>query len=358
MVMQAEPIKIGWLIDFARPGGPSVERQRSFEMRFAEAVENGELDRPVQLVIREAQGLPMGSAESVVRTYYELAEEQVLGILGPGIADNCLVAQPLAEEFGIPTLNWPGTEHSRGVYGFHFQLGSLPDEGPMIVDELVKRGHETVAVIRDQSPIGAEYFDYFDQACVRTGFRIVSDQRVSPIATDLTTAVQRSQASGASSLVYLGFGQIIPHLGRALAEADWAPPRFMNTAFLHGYATAEALQALEGWVGVDMVDRDNTVTQAFWERYEKRYGERPVGPGPLCLYDVATMAVEGLRWAPILTADGFRQGLERAHQIPSVCGGAGTVMGFAPWDHAAYKGPDWLLFQEVKNGKQQPYQKA
>ena len=70
------------------------------------------------------------------------------------------------------------------------------------------------------------------------------------------------------------------------------------------------------------------------------------------------MVVDGLRWAPILTADGFRQDLERAQQIPSVCGGAGTVMGIAPWDHAAYKGPDWLLFQEVKNGKQQPYQKA
>ena len=36
----------------------------------------------------------------------------------------------------------------------------------------------------------------------------------------------------------------------------------------------------------------------------------------------------------------------------------GTVMGFGPWDRAAYKGPDWLLFQEVRDGAYRPFAKA
>jgi hypothetical protein len=59
-----------------------------------------------------------------------------------------------------------------------------------------------------------------------------------------------------------------------------------------------------------------------------------------------------------MTAAGFRRGLERAHQIPSACGGAGTVMGFSPWDRAAYKGPDYILFQKVEGGAYRPYNKA
>ena len=357
---QAESIKIGVLLDIVSgpDSSPLLSAVRACELRFEEALESGELDRPVQLIIHMANGLPSGTAEAVTIAYEALLAERVIGIVGPGVTDNCLVTQPLAERHAVPTLNFPGTEHSRGVYGFQFQLGSLSDEGPMIVAELVNRGHASVAVIRDQSAIGAEYFDYFDQACQRFGLAIVSDQRVSPVATDLSAAVAAVKASAAPALVYLGLGLVVAPLAAALAAANWAPPRFINTAFLHGYMNPDALAALEGWVGVDMVDPNNAVSQAFLDRFEKRYGERPNDPLHTCFYDMATMTVEGLRWAPVLTSDGFRRGLERAHQIPSACGGAGTVMGFSPWDRAAYKGPDWLLFQTVRDGRYQPFAKA
>ncbi|MCU1346347.1 MAG: hypothetical protein JWL70_2613 [Acidimicrobiia bacterium] len=358
MVMQSEPIRIGLLLDVSMPDGSLLPGVEAVNFRFQEAVENGELDRPVEIIIRSAKGLPAGSAANVEDAFEELAAERVLGIIGPGVTDNCLVTQPMAESFKIPTLNFPGTEHSRGEFGFHFQLGSLSDEGPMIVTELIARGHTNVGVIRDQSPIGAEYFDYFDQACVRTGLAIASDQRLSPIATDATAQIAAIKASGATALVYLGLGLVIPALREALTAAGWEPPRFMNTAFMHGYANPVILEALEGWVGVDMYDRGNRAAQAFLDRFEKKHGERPEGPVYPVFYDMATMTVEGLRWAPVLTADGFRRGLERVHQLPATCGGEGTVMGFSPWDRAAYKGRDWLLFQTVRNGRFEPFEKA
>jgi branched-chain amino acid transport system substrate-binding protein len=360
MKRQAAPIKIGALFDMVDDAGVSFMQNtaRAIEFRFDEAITNGELDRPVQLITRTVDGLPSGTAEGIERAWLELRDEGVLGIIGPGVTDNCLVTQPLAERHGIPTLNFPGTEHSRGVYGFHFQLGSLSDEGPMIVRELIKLGHNSVGVIRDQGALGGEYYDYFDQECIRTGLRVTTDQRVSAVAQDLTAAVKAVKASKATCLVYLGLGLVIPQMGAALKAAKWDPPRYMNTAFMHGYSSTDALAALEGWVGVDMVDMANPVTKAFLDRFEKRFGERPVDPLHTCFYDMATMTVEGLRWAPILNADGFRQGLQRAHQLPSACGGAGTVMGFSPWDRAAYKGPDYILFQKVEGGAYRPYKKA
>jgi branched-chain amino acid transport system substrate-binding protein len=352
-----DPVKVGVLLD-AMDGpdsSPMSAAVSAIRLRFDEALERGELDRPVELVVRLANGLPAGSAVNIVEAYEALVGAAVLGIIGPGVTDNCLVTQPLAEAHGIPTLNFPGTEHSRGVYGFHFQLGSLPDEGPLLLDELLHLGHDRIALIRDQGPIGAEYFDYFDQACQRYGVSLIADRRVSPVATDLSAAVTDVKASGAAALVYLGLGLVIPALARALAGASWAPPRFMNTAFMHGYANPAALAGLEGWVGVDMIDEENDVWRDFLDRYQARHETRPEDPLHACFYDMATMTVEGLRWAPVLTADGLRAGLERVHQLPSVCGGAGTVMGFGPWDRAAYKGPRWLVLREVRDGRYRPY---
>jgi len=358
IAMNSEPIKIGLLLDVALPDGSPLREIQAIELRFEDALASGEIDRPIELVTRQAHGLPSGTGANVVRAFQELAREDVLGILGPGITDNCLVTQPLAESYRIPTLNFPGTEHSRGEYGFQFQLGSLSDEGPLIVNELLALGHTKIGVVRDQSPIGAEYFDYFDQACVRNGLTIASDRRLSPIATDANAAVASAKESGATALVYLGLGLTVPAVTAGLKALSWDPPRFLNTAFLFGYIDPAALAALEGWVGVDMIDEENRTYQEFLSRFEKRYGYRPLGPLAPCFYDMATMTVEGLRWAPELTADGFRRGLERAHQLPAAAGGEGTVMGFSPWDRAAYKGRDWLLFQTVRNGRYEPYAKA
>lgn len=360
MKTNARPVKIGVLLDIADDAGnsPMAPSVKAIEMRFAEAAESGELDREVELVTRMVNGLPSGTGQAIARAYEELAAEGVLGVIGPGVTDNCIVTQPMADAYGIPTMHFPGTELCRGEYGFHFQLGSLTDEGPLIIDELLRLGHGSVAVIRDLGAIGDEYFAGFDLACLRTGMQVAADVRVSPVAVDLTAAVARAKASGAPALVYLGLGLVTPALSAALAAARWAPPRFMNTAFLHGYMSADARRALEGWVGVDMVDLDNPVTKVFFDRLERRVGERSESPLHSCFYDMATMMVEGLRWAPVLTGEGLRRGLERAHQLPSACGGAGTVMGFAPWDRAAYKGPNWLLLRTVKDGKYQPYRRS
>ena len=58
----AEPIKVGYLMDFTLPPGFPEEMKadftQTFEIVFDEAVQQGVLDRPLQMVYREVEGLP------------------------------------------------------------------------------------------------------------------------------------------------------------------------------------------------------------------------------------------------------------------------------------------------------------
>jgi len=69
----AEPIKVGYLMDFTLPPGFPDEMKADFtqvfDIVFDEAVEQGLLDRPVQMIYREVEGLPKGSVKAVIDAY-------------------------------------------------------------------------------------------------------------------------------------------------------------------------------------------------------------------------------------------------------------------------------------------------
>ena len=63
---------------------------QSFDLVFDEAVEQGLMDRPVQMIYREVEGLPKGSVKAVIDAYGELVDEGCLVVFGPNITDNCV----------------------------------------------------------------------------------------------------------------------------------------------------------------------------------------------------------------------------------------------------------------------------
>lgn len=77
----AEPIKVGYLMDFTLPPGFPEELfasfTQTFDLIFEEALEQGLLDRPVQMIYREVEGLPKGSVKAVIDAYGELVDEGV-----------------------------------------------------------------------------------------------------------------------------------------------------------------------------------------------------------------------------------------------------------------------------------------
>jgi hypothetical protein len=50
------------------------------------------------------------------------------------------------------------------------------------------------------------------------------------------------------------------------------------------------------------------------------------------------------------------EGLERISQVPAALGGAGTIMGFGPWERTALKGPDYLVLRQMRGTETVRYQ--
>lgn len=345
------PFKVGFLDEGL--SDDDAEFDRGFgsvlRMRFAEALENNELDRPVELVVARGAGLPRGTAQAVQQAWTQLADQGCLIILGPGITDNCLAVRSLHEARGIPTIGFPGTSGMRGEYGFQYQLGSLTDDSTLIARAIAGQGRHTVAIIRDSSPIGETYFQAFAEEAARTGLEIVADSKCSPNEVSLERFVAKSRAPKPDALAYLGFGAVLLTLSRDLTAAEWDPPRFTTTAGMHFYSkTNDEREAMSGWVYVDQVDEQNSVLSDLLDRYEKAYGTRPFSPITGCAYDMATLAVYGLRKATVYTPEGVKEGLERIQLVPSALGAAGTVQGFGPWERSALKGADYLLLRQMQ----------
>ena len=125
---------------------------------------------------------------------------------------------------------------------------------------------------------------------------------------------------------------------------------------MHFYSkTVEEKHEMSGWVYVDQVDEDNVTLSRMLDRFEQQTGSRPFDPITAGMYDMATLAVLGLRYATVFTPEGVMEGLERIHQIPAALGGAGTVQGFGPWERTALKGPDYLVLREMRGSETVKY---
>jgi hypothetical protein len=57
---------------------------------FKQAIEQGLIDRPIEIIYREVEGLPKGSVKAVIDAYGELCDEGCWAVIGPHITDNAV----------------------------------------------------------------------------------------------------------------------------------------------------------------------------------------------------------------------------------------------------------------------------
>jgi len=338
----AKPIVVGVLGD--RPGDQSALVGVMRDVVDA-AVASGRIDRPVQFVVDITDGLPEGTAASVTAGFHRLVAQDALVIMGPTVTDNGLVATELADEFRIPCCNWTGSDRTRSEWMFHYQIGSLEEEPHLIAGHLASLGHRRVALVQDRSPIGNRYGSFFESATERVGLQITSKTLISPVSSDLSQTVRDVRQGEIDALVYLGLGLSAGTLGRAMAEADWHPPVFTNSALMFGYAFPEWVKNWEGWTYVDAWSEKNT-------RLQELLAARPDGATvfPMTVAagdDMGRLLVEALAGAEILTRAAVKEAFERIKCLPATLGEPGTTLGFGHWDRAALKGGFILLRQWV-----------
>ena len=269
----AEPIKIGYLMDFKLPDLYPQEMKEDlsnpFDLVFGEALEEGLIDRPIEIIYKEVEGLPKGSVKAVIDAYGELVDEGCLAVFGPHITDNCVPTREAIEErFKVPALSVTGSDDWLGEWTFSFPQGSLTDEPIFWADLLAKGGHTEVGVLIEQSLVGDTYVKHFRNACRRKGIRIVAEASLAQTAQDVTEAVRTMHEAKPSALVHCGFGFGIVFLNTALESLDWDPPRFTSTAFQNAWINPIMWNAFMGWTGVDQYDEGNPVGQTFLDKYE------------------------------------------------------------------------------------------
>src|ERR1700755_1925730 len=139
----AEPIKVGYLMDFTLPPMFPEEMKadftRCFDLVFEEAVESRMMDRPVQMIYREVEGLPKGSVKAVIDAYGELVDEGCLAVFSPHISDTCVPAgEAMEERVRVPAFSVTGSDDWLGEWTFSFPQGSLTDEPIFWADLLEK----------------------------------------------------------------------------------------------------------------------------------------------------------------------------------------------------------------------------
>ncbi|KIU14385.1 ABC transporter substrate-binding protein [Mycolicibacterium llatzerense] len=348
----AQPIKLGYLMDFRLPDAYPKEMKddlsQSFELVFTAALAEGIIDRPVEIIYKEVEGLPKGTVKAVIDAFGELVDEGCLAVFGPHITDNAVPTREAIEErFRIPAISVSGSDDWLGEWTFSFPQGSLTDEPIFWADQLAKAGHREVGVLVEHSLVGDTYLKHFRDACQRKGIRIVAEAKIAQTAQNINEVVQTMYDAKPDALVHCGFGFGIVFLNAALQALDWDPPRFTSTAFQNAWINPVMWQAFMGWTGVDQYDEANTVGQRFLDEYEKAYGRRPEYCVPVVNRDVATALLRAFTDAHPLSPRGVKEALERVKMMPAAAGAPGTRVSFGKWTRRAWMGAGYLVARQL-----------
>lgn len=344
----AEPIKVGYLMDFKLAANFPKELLdsfvQSFDLIFSEAADQGLIDRPVQVIYREVEGLPKGSVKAVIDAFGELVDEGCLVVFGPNITDNVVPTREAIEQrFKVPAISVTGTDDWLGEWTFSFPQGSMTDEPIFLADLIAKKGLSTVGVLVEQNLIGETYLGNLRRACARKGIRIVAVAPIAQTAQDIGAAVGTLYEARAEAIVHLGFGFGIVFINPALEAVDWDPPRFTTTAFQNAWINPIMWEAFMGWVGVDQYDEANQLGQDFLDRYQAEYGNRPEYCVSVVNHDVASTLVRAFADAQPLSPRGVKEALERVKMMPAASGAPGTRVSLGKWTRRAWMGSGYLV---------------
>ena len=346
-----EPAKIGVLIDMDI-GQLLADWLDPTILAIEDAMNEGVYDRPVQIIVADARGLPRENFKKLRDGYEWLCDQGCVVILGPMISDNCLSIQELVNERKVPVIGWTGAWRFASEYCFTVANGDIPTEGVMCAQWLAKQGHKSVGLFWEQGSSGRDYAEFFREEAGRLGINITRDVKLGPNPRGLTDHLRAMRDGGTEAVYYGGYGYSTFHFARAFKELDWDPPRVMGTAFMFYSNTNEWAEGLEGWHGVDQLGEDGTNPnyEAMIRRFQQRFGRTSKNVVVALSYDTARVAVHGIANAGMATPEEVMRGLERIRWMPATNGGPGTYIQFGPWDRKGYKG-DFLTIRELRGGE-------
>ena len=304
------------------------------------------MDRPVQMIYREVEGLPKGSVKAVIDAYGELVDEGCLVVFGPNITDNCVpMREAIEERFKVPAISVTGTDDWLGEWTFAFPQGSMTDEPIFIADLVAKRGLTEIGVLVEQSLIGESYLKNLRSACRRKGIRIVAEVAIAQTAQDINEAVQhpaRGQGRG-DRAPRLRLRHRLHQPGTRGASTgtrrDSPPPRSRTRGSTRSCGT-------RSWAGSASTSTTRAIRSArtSWTATPTKYnGSRPEFCVTVVNRDVAATLVRAFADAHPLSPRGVKEALERVKMMPAASGAPGTRVSLGKWTRRAWMGAGYLV---------------
>jgi ABC-type branched-subunit amino acid transport system substrate-binding protein len=352
-VQQFAPVKIGYLVD-VDAGMLLGDCLDAVVLSAEDALNDGELKRPIEILPIVAPGLPREEARTAVAGYEALCDAGCLAVIGPLITDNALALLPALERRQVPVMSTNGAKKFHSHYGFTLGNGGVSEEGAFCAGWLRKKGFERVAAVTEISPGGEEYSKAFRAAARRNRVTLVADVFVDQTGADLAATLKHLHDDvRPDAVAYLGYGYPVAMFNPVLRELNWDPPRIMSSAFMWYINEPTMLDDMEGWYGVDQVCNEiDDPNPNFWplmRRFERRFGRRVQHAMVGCSYDQARAVIAGIANAPLLDSNGVVAGLETLTMLPTISGGPRSYITFGPYDRKGFKG-DFLTIRRVVDG--------
>lgn len=317
------------------------------------AIEDATLDDDVELVERRCVGAPTGSPLDAVKGFRALAEESVVGIIGPGFSDNVLTIVPVADEVGVPTMLTGAHSGNASEWCFNLSFGAALQTSTLVMQWIRGQGYSRIGIISDDSFHMREEVDNELRIAARHGVRVAGVERTIMSYADperqlrrSVEAVARLQEAQPEAVVASCSSSLAP-VAQAFQELGWDVPCVATGAFTSSRVNDDHAAWFEGWVGCAQWHEDNPLWCRFAERYSERFGPMFSPEHALTLYDAARALLEGIALAPIHNRAGVRAGIESIGMLPATSGAPGTFISFGPWDHRGYKGEAWILRRQA-----------
>jgi ABC-type branched-subunit amino acid transport system substrate-binding protein len=335
-------VHLGLLFDFPQgDGGAGIERA----IRLG--VTAGGFDiNAVEFTTRETLGHPAGDVADVVAGFDGLVSAGADLVIGPSISDNCLGPRDAADRAEVPAINYSGGERTRSEWMFHYQVGSLEEEPPLLVNRMREREMSRCVIVHDASVVGERYREVFGWSADDAGIEICATAPIDPLATDLDAVVGELHVLDPDVVIYLGLGASSHTVATAILAAGWDVPVLANSALMFGYIKPEWHAAWARWEYVDTIADDNQERQKL-DAIDHRTAAGPIG---CCAYDIGRLVGSAAHRADRIDPAGLREGLERVKQLPAASGYDGTLMGFGVRDRGALKG-QFLVLRAWRDGK-------
>ena len=228
-VRQREPFRIGYIQDWGIGVSAVDQMIDAARLAFDDAHANGVIDRPVELVLREVDGMPLRQFHAMREVYRELVHDQnCIGIIGPHFTDQVTSLLPTIERERVPMLTMCSSADVASEFCFTLGNISTTDEAVVLAEFLASSDCNAIAVLRENNYLGEEFNGYFRSAARRLHLTVVAD-RVVPAFTDTETVsaeIEAIRAAGADAIVYMGLGlssKAVLSAVNCAADESWNP---------------------------------------------------------------------------------------------------------------------------------------